>query len=179
MFESRISAGATEKLPEWKKRSMVLRHGQTCSELRKDSASRNRPGFRVTPVQAVRVDSRARPAVAGPARRPTVDGFVFFFEWFPDFHRIEHAPATRQLLVSERKRQMKRDGSEVLGLPRPPTAVHGQMSRSARAGTASFSSRHSCCRGSALSSKPDLPSLIAARRCQRRRFRDPRPRSKL
>ena len=39
MFESRISAGATEKLPGWDKTSrenfsVVLRHGRTCSKMR-------------------------------------------------------------------------------------------------------------------------------------------------
>ena len=39
MFESRISAGATEKLPGWQKNSrtnssVVLRHGRTCSKVR-------------------------------------------------------------------------------------------------------------------------------------------------
>ena len=39
MFESRISAGATEELPGWdkpraKKFSVVLRHGRTCSKMR-------------------------------------------------------------------------------------------------------------------------------------------------
>ena len=51
-------------------------------------------------VQTVRVDSRARPAVAGPARRLAVDGFVFAWG-FPDAQRIEHAPATRPPLVSQ------------------------------------------------------------------------------
>ena len=39
MFESRISAGATEKLPGWEKphaknKSVVLQHGRTCSKMR-------------------------------------------------------------------------------------------------------------------------------------------------
>ena len=38
MFESRFSAGATEKLPGWEKSrtnsSVVLRHGRTCSKMR-------------------------------------------------------------------------------------------------------------------------------------------------
>ena len=39
MFESRVSAGATEKLPGWgqtsrKNFSVVLRHGRTCSKMR-------------------------------------------------------------------------------------------------------------------------------------------------
>ena len=44
--------------------------------------------------------STVPPAVAGPARRPAVDGFVFAGV-FPDAHKIEHAPATRPPLVSQ------------------------------------------------------------------------------
>ena len=49
----------------------------------------------------MRVDSRAWAAVAGPARRLAVDGFVFA-GGFPGAHRLEHAPATHPPLVSQR-----------------------------------------------------------------------------
>ena len=47
MFESRISAGATEILPGWEKASrkdggLVLRHGRTCSKMRLSSIQTGR-----------------------------------------------------------------------------------------------------------------------------------------
>ena len=69
-------------------------------------------------VQTVRVDLRARPAAAGPSRRPAVGGLVLG-GGFPDALRIERAPASR-FTRSFNARPMKGAGSDCPRSTRSP-----------------------------------------------------------